>query len=75
MTDVTTHRAAVAEIERAYAAIPPGSRVRLAKSTSNLFRFRDGSQRNFVPMADAVAEIVSYVASRDNRDPTAVAAE
>jgi FAD/FMN-containing dehydrogenase len=34
------HRQAVAEIERAYAAIPPGSPVRLAKSTSNLFRFR-----------------------------------
>jgi FAD/FMN-containing dehydrogenase len=34
------HRAAVAEIERAYAAIPPGSPVRLAKRTSNLFRFR-----------------------------------
>jgi len=37
------------------------------------FRFRDGSQRNFVPMADAVADIVSYVASRDNQDPTAEA--
>jgi threonyl-tRNA synthetase len=35
------------------------------------FRFRDGSQRNFVPIAEAVAEIVRYVAARDNRDPTA----
>jgi FAD/FMN-containing dehydrogenase len=35
------HRAAVAEIERAYARIPPGRPVRLAKRTSNLFRFRD----------------------------------
>jgi FAD/FMN-containing dehydrogenase len=34
------HRAAVAEIQRAYAAIPPGSPVRIAKRTSNLFRFR-----------------------------------
>jgi len=34
------HRRAVADIERAYAAIPPGRPVRLAKSTSNLFRFR-----------------------------------
>ncbi len=35
------HRAAVAAIERAYAAIPAGSPIRLAKQTSNLFRFRD----------------------------------
>jgi threonyl-tRNA synthetase len=35
------------------------------------FRFRDGSQRNFIPADDAVAEIVGYVESRDNRDPTA----
>ena len=50
MTEVTSgiapdpvmarHQAAVAEIKRAYAEIPPGSPVRLAKSTSNLFRFR-----------------------------------
>ena len=31
----------MSEIRRAYAAIPPGSKVRLAKRTSNLFRFRD----------------------------------
>jgi len=46
MTDVTNrvrpdYAAAVAEIRAAYAAIPPGSPVRLAKHTSNLFRFRD----------------------------------
>ena len=35
------------------------------------FRYRDGSQRNFVPIADAVAEIVSYVAARRNDDPSA----
>ena len=50
MTDVTTqarpgspldrHREAVAAIQRAYKAIPAGSKIRLAKSTSNLFRFR-----------------------------------
>jgi FAD/FMN-containing dehydrogenase len=40
VTDVTTHQAAVDQIRQAYAAIPPGSQVRLAKSTSNLFRFR-----------------------------------
>ena len=35
------HQAAVAAISEAYAALPPGSPVRLAKRTSNLFRFRD----------------------------------
>ena len=34
------HRAAVARLQHDYAAIPPGSPVRLAKRTSNLFRFR-----------------------------------
>ena len=33
------HAAAVAAIRAAYAAAPPGSKVRLAKRTSNLFRF------------------------------------
>src|SRR5258708_35343666 len=36
------HRAAVALLRSAYAAIPPGSPVRLAKRTSNLFRFSGG---------------------------------
>jgi FAD/FMN-containing dehydrogenase len=36
------HRAAVAQLQRDYAAIPPGSPVRLAKRTSNLFRFTGG---------------------------------
>ncbi|HEY0718221.1 MAG TPA: FAD-binding oxidoreductase, partial [Streptosporangiaceae bacterium] len=35
------HRAAVDRLRQAYAAIPPGRPVRLAKRTSNLFRFRD----------------------------------
>jgi FAD/FMN-containing dehydrogenase len=35
------HQAAVEELRRAYAAIPAGTPVRLAKSTSNLFRFRE----------------------------------
>jgi len=34
----------VAELRSAYAAIPPGQPVRLAKRTSNLFRFSDGSR-------------------------------
>ncbi len=53
MTEVTSqvrpgslmeqHRAAVAAIARSYAAVPPGSQIRLAKRTSNLFRFRADS--------------------------------
>jgi FAD/FMN-containing dehydrogenase len=40
------HEAAVAAIELAYDAIPAGQPVRLAKRTSNLFRFRaDGAGR------------------------------
>jgi FAD/FMN-containing dehydrogenase len=35
------HELAVAEVRDAYAAWPPGTPVRLAKRTSNLFRFRD----------------------------------
>jgi FAD/FMN-containing dehydrogenase len=38
------HRAAVARLRKDYASIPPGSRVRLAKRTSNLFRFTGGSR-------------------------------
>jgi FAD/FMN-containing dehydrogenase len=38
------HAAAVARLRDAYAAVPPGVSVRLAKPTSNLFRFRDTSQ-------------------------------
>ncbi len=37
---LAAHRAAVARIRDEYAAIPAGTPVRLAKSTSNLFRFR-----------------------------------
>ena len=34
-------------------------------------RFRDGSQRNQVPVAQAIAEIVEWIASRRNVSPTA----
>ncbi len=37
------YRAAVAALRQAYAALPAGAPVRLAKPTSNLFRFRDPS--------------------------------
>ncbi|MCL2315555.1 MAG: threonine--tRNA ligase [Actinomycetia bacterium] len=35
------------------------------------FRFRDGSQRNGVPVDEAIAAIVETVASRTNTDPSA----
>ncbi|ACY97149.1 MULTISPECIES: FAD-binding oxidoreductase [Thermomonospora] len=35
------HERAVEALRRSYAAIPPGTPVRLAKQTSNLFRFRE----------------------------------
>jgi FAD/FMN-containing dehydrogenase len=42
---LAAHEAAVARLRGAYADVPPGTSVRLAKPTSNLFRFRDtGSQ-------------------------------
>src|SRR5215472_1445150 len=38
---LASRHAAAARLRHHYAAIPPGTPVRLAKSTSNLFRFRD----------------------------------
>jgi FAD/FMN-containing dehydrogenase len=38
---LAAHEAAVARLRDAYAAVPPGVPVRLAKPTSNLFRFRE----------------------------------
>jgi threonyl-tRNA synthetase len=35
------------------------------------FRYRDGSQRNGVPLAEAVAHVVEVVRSRSNQGPTA----
>ncbi|WP_184076045.1 FAD-binding protein [Nocardiopsis mwathae] len=39
--DFAEHVEAVQRLRREYAALPPGAPVRLAKPTSNLFRFRD----------------------------------
>jgi FAD/FMN-containing dehydrogenase len=61
------HRAAVAAIEGAYAAIPPGSPIRLAKKTSNLFRFRAD---NAVPGLDVSA--FGHVLRVSPQDRTAV---
>ncbi|MBA2323474.1 MAG: threonine--tRNA ligase [Pseudonocardiales bacterium] len=41
-----------------------------AEADAVSFRFRDGSQRNAVPVADAVAAIVDWIGRRDNRSPT-----
>lgn len=35
------------------------------------FRFRDGTQINTVPVADAVVAITDWVAAHENREPTA----
>ncbi|GAB3909165.1 hypothetical protein GCM10029964_110280 [Kibdelosporangium lantanae] len=42
---VTGHERAAAALRAQYAALPPGAPVRLAKATSNLFRFRDPAAR------------------------------
>ena len=46
-----------------------GGQDRDAGSVS--FRFRDGTQRNAVPVDKAVEQIVSHIASRTNTSPTA----
>ena len=61
------HQAAVAAIAQAYAAIPAGSQIRLAKSTSNLFRFRADS-----PDYQLDVSQFSHVLSIDPRSRTAV---
>jgi len=67
LTDVATtrghgsaarrHAAAVEAIQRAYAAVPAGQPVRLAKTTSNLFRFRadaPGHQLDAAPFSQVI---------------------
>jgi threonyl-tRNA synthetase len=46
-----------------------GEQDRSAATVS--FRFRDGSQLNGVPVADAIRRVMTTVHSRDNADPTA----
>ena len=43
-----------------------------AEADSVSFRFRDGSQRNTVPVDEAVSTIVEWIASHRNDSPTAV---
>ncbi|MFZ1412252.1 MAG: threonine--tRNA ligase [Micropruina sp.] len=42
-----------------------------AEANAVSFRFRDGSQRNGVPIEDAISLIVDHIASRTNTNPTA----
>ena len=46
-------------------------RARDAEAGAVSFRYRDGSQRNGVPVAEAVAQIADWIASRSNLDPSA----
>jgi threonyl-tRNA synthetase len=45
--------------------------ARDAEAGAVSFRFRDGTQRNGVPVADAVELITSWIARRENANPTA----
>jgi len=45
--------------------------ARDAEAGAVSFRFRDGTQRNGVPVAEAVDLVVDWVASRRNESPTA----
>ena len=49
---LAAHEAAVARLRDAYAAVPPGVKVRLAKPTSNLFRFRETAAQETVRRLD-----------------------
>jgi FAD/FMN-containing dehydrogenase len=42
--------AAASQLRQAYAAVPEGTRVRLAKATSNLFRYRDNGGPDLVTL-------------------------
>jgi FAD/FMN-containing dehydrogenase len=64
---LAAHRAAVARLQRDYAAIPPGHRVRLAKRTSNLFRFAGGA-----PSAGLDVSAFGHVLRVDPASRTAV---
>ena len=39
------------------------------------FRYRNGQQRNFVPLDEAVRHVVEFIASRDNGEPSEVPAQ
>src|SRR5580693_3492813 len=64
------HEAAVARLRAAYAAWPPGTPVRLAKRTSNLFRFRDSDPAT-PPAAPAEAANAVAAGARAGLDVSA----
>jgi len=53
------HRAAVARLRQAYASTPPDAPTRLAKRTSNLFRFR--TQRAAGPAKAGRLDVSAFV--------------
>jgi FAD/FMN-containing dehydrogenase len=65
---VEAHEAAVARLRDAYAALPPGAPVRLAKRTSNLFRFPEAAQSG--PPAQQAGLDVSAFGHVLSVDPT-----
>ena len=57
---MASRHAAAARLRHSYAAIPPGTPVRLAKSTSNLFRFRDSGGPGLVTLdVSAFSKVMS----------------
>ena len=76
---VAEHRAAVTALRESYAGLPPGAPVRLAKRTSNLFRFREpaprASGRRAAPRAGSAAGLDASAFGRVlHVDPAARAA-
>ncbi|MEV0583825.1 FAD-binding oxidoreductase [Nonomuraea sp. NPDC050310] len=67
MTNMSTHQRAVEQIRQSYAEIPEDSAPRLAKATSNLFRFRDGGKAAKLSARD-LDEVISV-------DPATMTAE
>lgn len=66
-TTMSTHRRAVEQIRQSYAEIPGDAAPRLAKATSNLFRFRDGGRTAKLSARD-LDEVISV-------DPETMTAE
>jgi FAD/FMN-containing dehydrogenase len=65
------HEAAVARLRDAYAALPAGAPVRLAKRTSNLFRFRDAQSGQSGQPSGLDVSAFGHVLSVDPRTRTA----
>ena len=60
-------RSATRRRRRSRSCCWPGTRTWPTARVS--FRYRDGQQRNGVPLAEAVRDIVDFIASRDNAEP------